>query len=194
MSEIQFHDAAKPWGQLSNFYRLNDVLWYAGRPFSTSEHLYQFMKFFHPGATADEIEYADIIRQADTPYKAKILASQRCSSRWKWMLPLNKIITEYKNRRVSPRPDWDAVRIPIMREILIMKFRVDTECREILWKTEHAPIAEHTTTDTFWADGGGNGRGQNMLGRLLVEVREQLGSGTSMPLVGPYLSSCLAKK
>ena len=34
-------------------------------------------------------------------------------------------------------------------------------------------LVEHTTNDAYWGDGG-DGSGTNMLGRILMEVRERL--------------------
>jgi predicted NAD-dependent protein-ADP-ribosyltransferase YbiA (DUF1768 family) len=43
----------------------------------------------------------------------------------------------------------------------------------VLLGTEDAMLVEHTANDNFWADGG-DGGGQNWLGRILMEVREEL--------------------
>jgi N-glycosidase YbiA len=42
-----------------------------------------------------------------------------------------------------------------------------------LLETGDARIVEHTTRDRYWADGG-DGSGRNMLGRLLMRVRDEL--------------------
>jgi hypothetical protein len=34
-------------------------------------------------------------------------------------------------------------------------------------------LVEHTSNDSYWADGG-DGSGRNMLGRLLLRVRDEL--------------------
>ena len=39
--------------------------------------------------------------------------------------------------------------------------------------TEGALADEHTTNDSYWGDGG-NGSGQNKLGHLLMQVRDEL--------------------
>jgi len=44
-----------------------------------------------------------------------------------------------------------------------------------LLATEDAIIVEHTENASFWGDGG-DGSGRNVLGRILVEVREELRS------------------
>lgn len=44
---------------------------------------------------------------------------------------------------------------------------------ELLIGTGDARLVEHTDRDSFWGDGG-DGRGKNMLGRILMVVRAEL--------------------
>lgn len=75
-------------------------------------------------------------------------------------------------RRVAMRPDWDSIKVGVMKELLTLKF-ADPELRRALLKTGDAVLIEgNTWNDTFW--GVCNGRGQNMLGRLLMEVRAEI--------------------
>jgi ribA/ribD-fused uncharacterized protein len=62
-----------------------------------------------------------------------------------------------------------------MREAVRAKFRQHPEPRTALLATEDAIIVEHTENDSYWGDGG-DGSGRNVLGRILVEVREELRS------------------
>jgi predicted NAD-dependent protein-ADP-ribosyltransferase YbiA (DUF1768 family) len=43
---------------------------------------------------------------------------------------------------------------------------------EILNTSDHV-LVEHTANDSYWADGP-DGNGQNMLGQLLMQVRDEL--------------------
>ena len=54
------------------------------------------------------------------------------------------------------------------------------ELRALLLSTADARIVEHTENDDCWGDGG-DGRGKNLLGRILMEVREQLRAGPTQP-------------
>jgi hypothetical protein len=45
--------------------------------------------------------------------------------------------------------------------------------REILLNTGEATLVEHTRNDSYWADGG-DGSGRNILGKLLMQVRQEL--------------------
>ena len=62
-----------------------------------------------------------------------------------------------------------------MREAIRAKFTQDDELKLLLLGTGDAKLVEHTSNDNYWGDGG-DGRGRNMLGRILMEVREQLRS------------------
>ncbi len=55
----------------------------------------------------------------------------------------------------------------------LAKFTQHDELRAMLLGTGEAKLVEHTADDAHWGDGG-DGTGKNMLGRILMEVREKL--------------------
>jgi ribA/ribD-fused uncharacterized protein len=59
-----------------------------------------------------------------------------------------------------------------MREVVRAKFNQHDDIRQILLSTGDAKIVEHTENDSYWGDGG-DGSGKNMLGRILMEIREE---------------------
>lgn len=75
-------------------------------------------------------------------------------------------------RRVNLRPDWEEVKIDIMRDCLRLKFEIP-ELREALLNTDNAELIEgNWWGDKFW--GMCNGIGENNLGKLLMEVRDEI--------------------
>lgn len=72
------------------------------------------------------------------------------------------------------RPNWHAIKDAIMREAVLAKFNQHSHLRELLLATGDALLVEHTENDRYWGDGG-DGSGKNMLGQILMNVREQLG-------------------
>ena len=81
--------------------------------------------------------------------------------------------------RKTSRSDWDRVRVRIMRWCLRMKLANNwDEFSELLLQTEDRPIVEESCKDDFWgAKPIGDGSkliGMNVLGRLLMELREQV--------------------
>jgi ribA/ribD-fused uncharacterized protein len=76
-------------------------------------------------------------------------------------------------RKLPLRADWERVKTDIMRTLVRLKFSTHQELRELLLATREARlIEENTWDDTFW--GVCKGKGQNWLGRILMEVREEL--------------------
>jgi ribA/ribD-fused uncharacterized protein len=74
------------------------------------------------------------------------------------------------------RPGWAAVRIEIMRDLLRRKFK-DFRLREALLATGDSFLVEgNAWDDRFWGQSP-IGRGQNHLGRLLMEVRAEIQGG-----------------
>jgi ribA/ribD-fused uncharacterized protein len=81
-----------------------------------------------------------------------------------------------RDRARPLRPDWDIVKDDIMREVVRAKFEQHPALLGLLLSTGDAEIVEHTRNDAYWGDGG-DGSGLNMLGRILMEVRRELGGG-----------------
>lgn len=83
-----------------------------------------------------------------------------------------------KPHREQSRPDWDDVRIPIMKWCVRAKLVSNWDrFSELLLQTGDRAIVEDSRKDDFWgakptADGELIGR--NVLGRLLMDVREKL--------------------
>ncbi len=111
----------------------------------TSEHFFQAQKFLDP---KDREE----IRKTNSSNVAARLG---------------------RDRKKKLRKDWESVKVSIMRQALEAKFTQHDDLRNLLLSTGTAKLVEHTPNDDYWGDGG-NGLGKNMLGRLLMEVRDKL--------------------
>ena len=116
-----------------------------GRSWPTSEHYFQAMKFTDP-------TYQDRIAQARTPKEAAELG---------------------RSRSIPIRPDWDEYRDEVMRHVVLKKFLTHRDICEILLATGDEELVEKTSSDYYWGCGT-EGTGKNMLGRILMEVREEL--------------------
>lgn len=83
--------------------------------------------------------------------------------------------------RHESRPDWDRVRVKVMRWCLRVKLAQNwTSFSDLLLRTGNRPIVEYSSKDDFWgAKEAKDGmlRGRNVLGRLLMEVREAVRAG-----------------
>ncbi len=80
-------------------------------------------------------------------------------------------------RSLQIRPDWDEVRVDVMRGLLKQKFSIP-EYREKLWATRGLELVEgNVWHDKFWGvcicEECGS-KGENQLGKLLMEIREEL--------------------
>ena len=76
-------------------------------------------------------------------------------------------------RTLRLRPNWEEKKVSIMREIVLAKFTQNEELGRKLVKTGSAVLQEgNYWGDTFW--GICKGKGGNWLGRILMEVREEL--------------------
>lgn len=116
-----------------------------GREWRTTEHYFQAQKF------------------AGTEFEEQIR-----------LIPSPMIAARAGRDRKKPfRKDWDAVRDDVMRTAVRAKFTQHPKLAELLLSTGDAEIIEHTKNDAYWADGG-DGTGKNMLGIILMEIREEL--------------------
>ena len=116
-----------------------------GKTWPTSEHFFQAQKF---AGTPDEEE----VRHAKSPMVAARMGRSR-------------------NRPL--RRDWESVKVSIMHEAVLAKFTQHADLRAVLLATGDMMIIEHTKNDGYWGDGG-DGSGRNMLGQILMRVRDEL--------------------
>lgn len=83
-----------------------------------------------------------------------------------------------KPHRCNSRPDWERVRVKIMRWCLRVKLVQNwKKFRDALMETGDLPIVEHSRRDDFWGAKPIDEKtlvGVNALGRLLMELRESI--------------------
>ena len=82
-----------------------------------------------------------------------------------------------RDRKRKLRRDWESVKVSVMRQAVEAKFTQHAQLTRLLLDTGEARLIEHTEQDDYWGDGG-DGHGRNMLGRILMEVREALSQRT----------------
>ena len=116
-----------------------------GKYWKTSEHYFQAQKFAGT-------EYEDKVREARSPKQAAELGRRRD-------FPL--------------RDDWETVKDDVMRRAVLKKFQTHDEISYILLETGDEHIVENAPGDYYWGCGK-DGTGKNMLGIILMEVRDQL--------------------
>ena len=116
-----------------------------GVEWPTTEHYFQAQKF---AGTPHE----EAVRLANSPSAAARMGRDRAR-------PL--------------RPDWEAVKDDVMREAVRAKFEQHPHLLALLLSTGDAHLVEHTENDAYWGDGG-DGRGRNELGKILMRVRDEL--------------------
>lgn len=71
------------------------------------------------------------------------------------------------------REDWLEIKYQKMLDIVTAKFNQHIRLAYYLVATENRMIKEHSHKDDYWGDGG-DGHGQNCLGKILMQVREEL--------------------
>jgi ribA/ribD-fused uncharacterized protein len=78
-----------------------------------------------------------------------------------------------RGRRRGLREDWHDVRDDVMRRAVAAKFDQHSDLAEKLIATGDALLIEDAPRDYYWGCGV-DGSGENMLGQVLMEVRERL--------------------
>ena len=79
------------------------------------------------------------------------------------------------------RKDWEHVKIKVMLKALLAKFTQHGDLRHLLLRTGNRKLIEHSQHDSFWGDGG-DGKGENHLGKLLMDIRDELHKHTQKNL------------
>lgn len=121
-----------------------------GRWWKTIEHYFQAQKF-------SDKAYRERIAKASTPKDAKALG---------------------RTREVAIREDWDHIRDEIMLAAIRKKFATHKGLAELLLSTGDQPLAEAAPGDYYWGIGA-DGSGENRLGQILEQVRQELGKRQS---------------
>jgi len=96
---------------------------------------------------------------------------------------------EGRNKKNILREDWESMKENIMYNALKCKFTQHPDLMHELLKTKEYIIIEHTENDNYWGDGG-NGNGQNRLGVLLMQIREELliQTGDELIVLPPWIA------
>jgi ribA/ribD-fused uncharacterized protein len=74
----------------------------------------------------------------------------------------------------TQRPDWYRAREGAMYEVLKAKFQQNPELADLLLATGAAYLVNYDKKDAFWGDGG-DGKGANRLGHILMRIRSEMG-------------------
>ena len=142
-----------PWGEFSNFAPLATAIAAGPWTFPTSEHLYQAAKFGADPAVQRRIA------AAPTPREAAAIG---------------------RGTAAGLDPRWNDQRVNVMRWVLRMKREANAAWIDAaLAASGERAIVEVSTRDPWWGaqPDGNRYRGANVLGRLWMELRQQLRDG-----------------
>lgn len=156
--DISFYRSnERPYGVFSNLYQRTIV--FEGNEYPTAEHAYQAGKPRKPAVRA-------WILSAPTP----ALVAMAAHGLYTWDIV----------------PDWSKLKFSRMRDVLRAKFTQHDDLRALLLSTGNARLVETGRTNNavnrLW--GEVNGSGENMLGRLLMDLRSELAADDSTLTVG----------
>lgn len=146
---VTFRKTKEAFGGLSNMAGGFPVC-VNGISIRSSEALYQACRFPH------RPEVQQLILDQKSPMTAKMKS---------------------KPYRMDSRQDWDQVRTTIMRWALRVKLYCNKKFYDLLISTGNLPIVENSSKDFFWGaipKPDGMLVGRNILGRLLMELREEI--------------------
>ena len=165
---VVFRKTTEAFGGLSNMAGGYPLV-VNGIEIKTSEALYQACRFPH----LPDVQ-AMIIAEA-SPMTAKMKS---------------------KPFRSQSRHDWEQVKTTVMRWCLRVKLAQHYEkFSQLLLATEDKPIVEESNKDSYWGAKPINDQliGQNILGRLLMELRETLKNTQNplLPIAPPTLKNFL---
>jgi len=145
---LLFYGRNRPYFEFSNWHLAPFEL--DGKEWKTSEHYYMAMK------TTDK-EHRELIRKARTPRTAKHLAGPKGV--------------------ITLRKGWDGMKFDVMYRACLAKFSQNEDLKELLLSTGDRPIHEDCP-DPWWGGGPNFPKGRDLLGRVLVKVREELRNAT----------------
>lgn len=125
--------------------------------------IYKTSEHAYQAAKTSSIEWHTNIKEAPTPQSAKFMG-----------------------RRCPMKPNWDDIKVGVMLDIVRAKFSIERLSFYLL-QTGDAVLEEgNNWQDTFWGVDYKLG-GHNILGQILMHVREELRTGQGILFV-PKLS------
>jgi ribA/ribD-fused uncharacterized protein len=133
----------------SGEYRFLSNFWmapvtYEGITYPSSEHAYQAAKSLNPAIR-------EVFFMLDSPAEAKRMGQQ-----------------------IIMRPDWEDVRINVMRDIVTAKFEQNEDLMDLLMATKGRDLIEgNTWGDRFWGQCPLR-TGRNELGKILMGIRDDI--------------------
>ena len=151
------------WGAFSNFQPLGVPIAAGPWTFFTSEAVYQAAKF----GTRPDVQQR--IAEAPTPREAAAIG---------------------RTPGLDIDPRWNVQRADVMRWVLRLKREANAaEIDAVLAATADRPIVEVSTRDPWWGARPVAERyeGKNVLGRLWMELRQQLRDGDPRARSGAWL-------
>lgn len=117
----------------------------SGEVWPSSEHYYQAQKFEDP-TLQSQVQHAECAADA---------------------------FALSREHEAHQRHDWCNIRLEVMKFIVREKFFQNPPLAHQLLATGETDLLEHSHKDAFWGDGG-NGKGHNHLGQILMTVRDEL--------------------
>jgi ribA/ribD-fused uncharacterized protein len=178
--KVEFYKAWDEWGALSNFspHPIDMAPGMADMQSSATsasshcskchwpsvEHFYQAQKFTH-AATCDNSE---VVRRSSTIVEAILHAAS----------PEEAARIGRLHERLDPslmRADWSSAKMEVMLAALHEKFLRHSGPQQMLLSTaeDELELIEASPSDYYWGQGK-DATGQNLLGRLLMQVRREL--------------------
>ncbi len=120
-------------------------------------------------------------RNSEAAYQAAKTLDLKDRVRFTQMSPQD---AKKAGRTVVLRPDWEQVKVDVMRAVLLSKFTKHKKLMERLKGTGDAYLEEtNTWGDKIW--GVCDGEGQNLLGKLLMELRDAQPAAIQTPAEEP---------
>lgn len=142
---IYFYNTNEPYYEFTNFF--GSQVYVDGIIWPTSEHYYQSMKF------TNNSTLRNTILEAATPRGAFTIA---------------------QNNAAFVDKDWKQRRLDTMIKVVWLKFNQHDDLKELLLTTDKKILVENAGKNDAFYGAGGDYKGQNWLGCILMAVRNRL--------------------
>lgn len=103
------------------------------------------------------------------------MSAKREDMKWKEFCSTNSSAeVKKKSRSIKLVSNWDQIKIRVMFDVLRIKFAIP-ELRDKLLATGDQELIEgNDWGDTFWGVDKNTGVGRNFLGRILMQIRQEI--------------------
>jgi len=148
---------------------------------SEFQNEYRWLSNFAPvSIVLDGVEYPSV--------EHAYMSAKSDEAVWKAFCASNEIPPKWVKRvsgLIQIKPDWELLKLDVMKACLVQKYNTQPYRTKLLETGDECLQEGNTWGDTYWGVSLETNTGENILGKLIMEIRESLATDSFTYLIEP---------